>query len=345
MRKYAVIFMILILLVPAVGVSGSGQAAAAPQEEIRLAFAGDILLDGFVGGQIAKYGVNFPFQKVAPVMQKADLAFANLETPVSVRGEAAGKTFVFRSKPAALAGLTYAGIDGVTLANNHILDYGRTAMLDTLTHLDRNKIGHTGAGANIEEAFKPYTKTVKGKRIAILGASRVLSDPSWYAGKNSPGAASAYKDEPLLSAIKKSAKENDYTIVYMHWNQEFKDYPEAYARKLARQMIDSGADIILGAHSHCLMGIEYYKHKPIYYSLGNFVFNRSTRGGDKTLHSMLVNFTIGQSGVTSSITPVKIIGGQPNFMGDAYNKETIRRLNQLSYNAKIAPGGAVSEKP
>ncbi|WP_236333567.1 CapA family protein [Paenibacillus auburnensis] len=337
------ITMLLLLLIPAPGVyGGTSQAQAA--DNITLTFAGDILLDGFVGEQIARYGVNFPFAKVAPALQKADIAFANLETPVSVRGKAAEKTFAFRSKPTALGGLKYAGIDGVSLANNHILDYGQVAMLDTLTHLDRYKIGHTGAGSNIEQAYKPYVKTVKGKRVAILGASRVLSGPSWYAGKTSPGAASAYTAEPLLGAIRKSAKENDYTIVYLHWNEEFKDYPEPYARTLAKQMIDSGADIILGAHSHCLMGIEYYKHKPIYYSLGNFVFNRSTRGGEKTLLSMLADFTISKSGISSRIRPVKIIGGQPNFMGEAYNKETIRRMNQLSFNAKIAADGAVSEK-
>lgn len=341
MRRLTIITLILFLLIPAAGVY-SEQAAGG--EKITLAFTGDILLDGFVGDQIAKYGVNYPFAKVAPFMKKADIAFANLETPVSIRGTAAEKTFAFRSKPAALGGLGFAGIDGVTVANNHILDYGQQAMLDTLIHLDRYKIGHTGAGKNIEEAFKPYIKTVKGKRIAILGASRVLSGPSWYAGKNSPGAASAYTPEPLLSAIKQSAKANDYTIVYLHWNEEFKDYPEKYARTLAKQMIDSGADIILGAHSHCLMGIEYYKHKPIYYSLGNFVFNRSTRGGEKTLHTMLVNFQINSSGVTSRITPVKIIGGQPNFMGASYNQETIKLLNKLSFNAKIAADGAVSEK-
>jgi poly-gamma-glutamate synthesis protein (capsule biosynthesis protein) len=335
--------LLLFLLIPAPGVfGGTSQEQAADQ--ITLAFAGDILLDGFVGEQIARYGVNFPFAKVAPVLQKADIAFANLETPVSVRGQAAEKTFAFRSKPAALGGLQLAGIDGVTLANNHILDYGQNAMLDTLVHLDKYKIGHTGAGSNIDQAYKPYIKTVQGKKIAILGASRVLSGPSWYAGKNSPGAASAYTAEPLLGAIKKSAKDNDYTVVYLHWNEEFKDYPEKYARTLAKQMIDSGADIILGAHSHCLMGIEYYKHKPIYYSLGNFVFNKSTRGGEKTLHSMLANFTITKAGITSRITPVKIIGGQPNFMGAAYNKETIKLMNQLSFNAKIAADGAVSEK-
>ncbi len=335
--------MLLLLLIPAPGVyGGTSQVQAA--DNITLTFAGDILLDGFVGEQIARYGVNFPFAKVAPALQKADIAFANLETPVSVRGKAAEKTFAFRSKPEALGGLGYAGIDGVSLANNHILDYGQAAMLDTLTHLDRYKIGHTGAGSNIDQAFKPYVKKVKGKQVAILGASRVLSGPSWYAGKTRPGAASAYTAEPLLGAIRKSAKDNDYTIVYLHWNEEFKDYPEPYARTLAKQMIDSGADIILGAHSHCLMGIEYYKHKPIYYSLGNFVFNRSTRGGEKTLLSMLADFTISKSGISSRIRPVKIIGGQPNFMGEAYNKETIRQMNQLSFNAKIAADGAVSEK-
>ena len=338
------LIMLNLLLVVSGSFASSASAASPDSTSIKLTFAGDILLDGFVGDQIARYGVNFPFAKVAPVLKEADIAFANLETPVSIRGKAAEKTFAFRSKPATLGGLTFAGIDGVSIANNHILDYGKDAMLDTLIHLDRYKIGHTGAGKDIEEAFKPYTKTVNGKKIAILGVSRVLSNSSWHAGKSKPGAASAYTPQPLLSAIEKSAEDNDYTIVYLHWNEEFKDYPEEYARTLAKQMIDSGADIILGAHSHCLMGIEYYKHKPIYYSLGNFVFNRSTRGGEKTLNSMLVNFEIKDSKVTSKITPIKIIGGQPNFMDDSYNIKTIKLMNKLSFNAFIDANGRVTEK-
>lgn len=335
-----ILIMVLLLIPAAVPVN----RASADTESIHLVFAGDILLDGYVGEQIAKYGVNYPFLKVAPVFKKADMVFANLETPVSTRGTASQKTFTFRSKPETLGGLVYAGIDGVTLANNHILDYGQTAMLDTLIHLDRKGIGHTGAGVNVQEAFKPYVKTIQGKKIAVLGVSRVLASPSWYAGPNTPGAASAYKPEPLLSEIKKVSKTNDFTVVYIHWNQEFKDYPEAYARSLAKQMIDSGADMIVGAHSHCLMGIEYYKHKPIYYSLGNFVFNRSTRGGDKTLHSMLLNIELKDSGISGRITPVKIVAGQPNFMGSDYNAAAIQRLNKLSYNAKIDAAGVVREK-
>ncbi|WP_151735455.1 CapA family protein ['Paenibacillus yunnanensis' Narsing Rao et al. 2020] len=342
MRKGVILLILILLLAPAPGASGA--KAPGVQEDITLAFAGDILLDGFVGEQIARYGVKFPFLKVAPALQQVDLAFANLETPVSTKGKPADKSFVFRSRPATLAGLVYAGIDGVTLANNHILDYGPEAMLDTLSYLDQYKLGYTGAGQNREAAFTPYTKEIKGKRVAVLGASRVLSGPSWHAGAKSPGAASAYSPEPLLSAIRKSATDNDYTIVYMHWNEEFQDHPLKESRTLAKQMIDSGADIILGAHSHTLMGIEYYKHKPIYYSLGNFVFNRSTRGGEKTVHSMLLRFKISGDKLTAKITPVKITGGQPNLMGTAYNKETFALLNRLSYNAKVGADGTVSEK-
>ncbi|GAB6929124.1 CapA family protein [Paenibacillus sp. JCM 10914] len=311
---------------------------------IELIFVGDILLDGFVGNQIARYGNKFPFEKVAPILKKADMAFANLETPVSERGTKANKTFAFRSKPETLEGLTYAGIDGVTLANNHILDYGPKAMLDTLTHLKRNGIGYTGAGRDIDEAFKPYVQTIEGKKIAVLGVSRVLSDTSWIAGKDHPGAASAYTMEPMISHIKQSAKNNDYTIVYIHWNQEFADYPEDYARAMAKKMIDAGADIIIGSHSHTLMGIEYYKNKPIYYSLGNFVFNRSTRGGDKTLLSMMVHVEIKGSSIKSKVTPVKIIGGQPNLMNNNYNQNIIAMLNKFSYNAKIDSKGNVTQK-
>lgn len=342
LRKLLVSMLILIWIFPSSISSSEGERTLSP---IQLIFAGDILLDGFVGDQIAKFGVNYPFAKVAPVLKKADMAFANLESPVSIRGTPSDKMFVFRSQPKALEGLVYAGIDGVSLANNHILDYGKVAMLDTLTHLDRYKIGHTGAGKNSKEAFTPYIQTIQDRKIAVLGVSRVLSNPSWYAGSNNAGAASAYAMEPMLSEIKKSSKTNDFTIVYIHWNEEFKDYPEKYARTMAKQMIDSGADIIIGAHSHCLMGIEYYKGKPIFYSLGNFVFNRSTRGGDKTLHSMLVNIEIkDDSTITSKVTPIKIISGQPNFMNDKYNKETIATLNKLSYNAKIDSKGLVSEK-
>jgi poly-gamma-glutamate capsule biosynthesis protein CapA/YwtB (metallophosphatase superfamily) len=340
-RMGCIILLLLVIPISAV----SGESLDENKGPITLTFVGDILLDGYVGNQISKHGVNYPFEKVAPHLRKADMTIANLETSVSTRGTPEkDKTFVFRSKPSALNGLVYSGIDAVSVANNHILDYGKEAMLDTLLHLKKYNIGATGAGKNAKEAYAPYVQTVQGKTIAVLGVSRVMPGPSWYAGENKAGVASAYSLEPMMTAIKHSAKQHDFTVVYIHWNQEFKDYPEPYARKLAKQMIDNGADMIIGSHSHCIMGIEYYQHKPIYYSLGNFVFNRSTRGWDKTLDSIIVDFEIKESGLTSKITPVKIMQGQPNYMNASYNKKTYALLNKLSYNAKIDDNGWVTKK-
>ena len=153
-------------------------------------------------------------------------------------------------------------------------------MLDTITHLKRQKIGYTGAGRNIDEAYKPYVQNINGKSRGVgrqPGAVGQFLD----CGQEPSGRCFRLHDGADADPYQEIRKTNDYTIVYIHWNQEFADYPEEYARTMAKKMIDAGADIIIGSHSHTLMGIEYYKNKPIYYSLGNFVFNRSTRAGTK----------------------------------------------------------------
>ncbi|MFD2612509.1 CapA family protein [Paenibacillus gansuensis] len=340
MKQRAVALLIIlclsILLLPSV------QADTGP---VSMTFAGDVLLDGYVGNQIKKNGTAYPFQKVAPVLRAADISFVNLETPVSVRGsKLEGKMFTFRSEPKTLDGLVYAGVDGVTLANNHILDYGQTAMLDTLVHLDRKGIGHTGAGKDAEQAFRPFIKNVKGRKIAIVGVTRVMEDRSWHAGTRKPGAASAFTDKPMLDYIKKTAGQSDFTVVYVHWNKEFSFTPEAYARDLARKLIDNGVDLVVGAHSHTLMGAEFYKHKPIFYSLGNFVFNQSTRGGAVTTLSMMLKVYWDGSKTTTAIVPAKISGGQPRLMDQAFNQSIIAHVNRYSYNAKVSSNGVVKEK-
>jgi poly-gamma-glutamate capsule biosynthesis protein CapA/YwtB (metallophosphatase superfamily) len=310
---------------------------------IKLVFTGDILLDGYVGRQIEAYGVNYPFAALADELKNADLTFGNLETSVSTRGKpAANKTFTFRSDPKTLEGLVNAGFDAVSLANNHTLDYGVEALYDTFEHLKDYNLGYTGAGINQDEAFKPFIKEIRGKKVAVLGLSRVIPEASWYATKSKPGIAQAYSNEPMMTYVKKAAKENDYTIIFLHWNKEFADYPEDYAPKMAKAFIDAGADAVIGAHSHSLMGIEWYKGKPIYYSLGNFVFNKSARGGEKTLDSMYVELELKDDEVTTKLTPVKIINGQPRKMDENYNRTMIDKLNKLSFNASISETGEVS---
>lgn len=307
---------------------------------ITLSFAGDVLLDSGVAKDIEAHGVSYPFEHVASLLAKADLAAVNLETPVSRRGTPFQKQFTFRSRPEALKGVANAGIDIVSLANNHTLDYGEEALLDTLHHLRSYRIGYTGAGKNEEEAFTAYYKTINGKKVAILGLSRVLPDVSWFAKTNRAGIANAYHKEPMMTYVKKAVQSSDYTIVMIHWNKELADYPEEYAKTLARDFIDAGVTAVIGSHSHSLMGIEYYKGSPIYYSLGNFVFTQSSV--PKGRETMIAHIMLNKGAVSTSVTPLKIVAHQPVPMDEAYNKQLIKKLNKLSYNVQIDEKGNVS---
>jgi poly-gamma-glutamate capsule biosynthesis protein CapA/YwtB (metallophosphatase superfamily) len=314
--------------------------AAEPNSPITIAFTGDILLDKSVGTRIERYGVDYPFQKTADLLRKADLTVGNLETSVSTRGKPEQKEYTYRSKPHTLKGLANAGFDVVNLANNHTLDYGMDALFDTMDHLRQNHIGFTGAGRNEAEAFSPYVTTVKGKRVAILGLSHVLPNHKWFAGKSKPGLAHAYSAEPMMSYVKKAVQQSDYTVAVLHWNLEYKDVPEPYARKLAKQLIDNGVDAVVGSHSHSLMGIEYYKNAPIFYSLGNFVF--TTSRNPKGWESMIVLVTFEGQHAKSTVIPAKILNGQPVPLSGAGKARLIQKLNQLSFNTKVDDHGRVT---
>lgn len=311
-------------------------------ESIEVAFVGDIILDKSVGTQIARNGVDYPFLKTADFLRQADLTIGNLETPVSTRGKPEKKEFTYRAKPETVKGLVNAGFDVVNLANNHSLDYGMDALFDTMHYVKQEKMGYVGAGKNEEEAFAPYIQTIKGKRVAVIGLSHVLPNRQWFAGKNKPGLAHAYSYEPMLSYVKKAVEQSDITIAVMHWNLEYKDYPEPYAREMARKLIDSGVDAIVGSHSHSIMGAELYKNVPIYYSTGNFVFTTSYNPTGR--EAVMVSLTFTNEGTKSRVIPVKITNGQPAPMDTTNKKRIIDKLNRISYGAWVNEAGEVSEK-
>lgn len=323
----------------------ASSANSSPKEDkpIEISFAGDILLDGKVAANMDKYGVNYPFEHVRELLSGSDISFANLETPISTRGQKANKTYTFRSAPKTLQGIVNSGIDGVSVANNHTLDYGVHALTDTLDYLDKYKIGHTGAGRDIDEAFTAYSKTVNGKKVAIVGISRVLSGPSWYAGDKKAGIASGYNFDSMMRYVKNAVKYSDLTIIYIHWNNEYEDYPEDYARTYAKAFIDAGVDAVMGSHSHCLQGIETYKGKPIFYSLGNFVFTPTQRS-NKAYDSMIATLTFKGDKVSSKITPVRLENTRPTLREAAYNEKTYSKLNKISFNVKVNKDGTVSAK-
>ncbi|MBR5285338.1 MAG: CapA family protein [Clostridia bacterium] len=209
------------------------------------------------------------------VMKEADVAMLNLENALSLRGTPmAHKAYTYVGKPENAEILKRIGVDYVTLANNHVFDYGEDAFLDTLETLDKYGIDHSGAGRNASEAQKPFYYIINGRKIAYISATRAekhILTPE--ATETQSGVFRCYDNERLLEVIEETKQACDYVIVLLHWGTEYSDKLEAVQRRTAHEYIDAGADLIVGTHAHQLQGIEFYNGKAIFYNLGNFWFN------------------------------------------------------------------------
>jgi poly-gamma-glutamate capsule biosynthesis protein CapA/YwtB (metallophosphatase superfamily) len=308
---------------------------------IRVTFAGDLMLDWSVKTTTRKYGVGYPFKQVKTEVTNSDLAIVNLETAVTNRTAKFPKTYNFKADPAAVVGFKNAGFDLVSLANNHSMDYKQEGLLDTLAALKRNKLSYIGAGKNSAEAYQAKRYTIKGKKLSFIAFSKVIPSTSWIAQSKRAGVASGYNLNAILNSIKKESAYSDYVFVYLHWGVETNKRPDAYQRTWAKRMIDAGADGIVGSHSHVLQGFEYYKGKPIAYSLGNFLFPNYVRG-DKA-QTGLLHFDIQSGKIGMSFTPYYIYNDQIRKKSTATKKQTWRSLQSLSYGIKIDNGKIIKK--
>ena len=217
-------------------------------------------------------------EAIRQTVGQADIFMANQEFPFSERGTAAeDKQFTFRLPLSRVPMMNELGLDLVTLANNHALDFGADALLDTCAALDGAGILRVGAGANLDEARAPVFIEKNGIRFGFIGVSRVIPEGGWAAGASRPGMFTTYDNNlpQVLEEIETARGLCDYLIVYVHWGIERNTSPEEYQRILGQKYIDAGADMVIGSHPHVLQGIEYYNGCPIVYSLGNFVFGSS----------------------------------------------------------------------
>lgn len=241
---------------------------------------GDIMLDRGVKLKIKTEGkgdYKFPFLKIADYLKDADLLVGNLEGPISDKGTNVGSIYSFRMIPTTTQGLTYAGFDILSLANNHSFDYGRLALEDTLKRLKEAGINYIGAGFNDKEAFSPVIKEVKGIKIAFLSYTD-LGTKFWRADASSSGIAwiSQNDFEKVKKEIEEAKKNVDYLIVILHSGNEYETTTaNKFQRDFAKMAIDSGADLFIGHHPHVVQPSEQYNNKWIFYSLGNFVFDQS----------------------------------------------------------------------
>ncbi len=267
--------------------SSAPTAAPTPTKEpagpIVLGFAGDVNLDED-SYPVAKYDaegkgiLGVLSEDLIKEMKDADIMMLNNEFAYSTRGtEESDKSYTFRADPKRVDILKEMGVDIVSLANNHALDFGPEALIDTFSTLDNAEIDYVGAGEHIDRAKAPVYKKVGDKTIAYVAASHVIFAMDWYAGDNTPGMIGTYDPTLFVESIKEAKANSDYVVAFIHWGVERNSKPESYQRNLAKIYIDNGADLVVGCHPHVMQGLEFYKGKPIAYSLGNYWFNNSSK--------------------------------------------------------------------
>ncbi|MCI8517736.1 MAG: CapA family protein [Hungatella sp.] len=318
------------------------------QDKITLSFAGDISFAEGYANMAYYHGSGDDITRcIAPEviarMDAADIMMVNNEFTYSTRGTPlSGKTFTFRAKPETVKNLSVLSADIVSLANNHVYDYGETALLDTMETLRQQGIPYVGAGKNLEEAKEIVYFQVEDQRIAYVSATQVERSYVFTkeATDTSPGVLRTYDPTAFVEVIREAEENSDFVVVYVHWGTEGVNQFEADQQKLGHAYIDAGADLVIGDHPHCLQGVEYYKGVPIFYSLGNFWFNSKTRD------TGIVEADISPEGLVEfRFVPCLQSGCRTTLITDeARRQQVFRFLEGISANAVIDENGVIREK-
>jgi poly-gamma-glutamate capsule biosynthesis protein CapA/YwtB (metallophosphatase superfamily) len=300
-------------------------------EPVTLAFGGDVHFEGAIEARLSANPAT-AFGPIAGVLRRADLAVVNLETAITERGTPAPKDFTFRAPRSALTALKGAGVDVVTMANNHGQDFGVVGLRDSMAAAKAARFPVVGVGRDADEAYRAHLVTVKGQRIAVIGATQVLDSSlaaAWTAGDDKPGMASAYEEARLLAAVKEARAAADTVVVDLHWGRELVNCPIDRQRALAPKLVAAGADVVVGSHAHVLLGGGYLKGAYVHYGLGNFVFY--SRGGVTAQSGVLLLTTQGRAITRSRWVPATISGGIPIPLQGADATRALRSWQSLRH--------------
>ncbi len=279
-----------------------------------ITFAGDLLLDRGVRESIEHLGPDPLFHpSIDSVFSRSDIVVANLECPATTIEEPINKRFIFRAEPEWLNTLKKHGITHLNLANNHSMDQGRSGLIDTKSNLQQYGLIPMGFGDNVEEACRPILIATNPRNIYVLSSVQVPSE-NWTYLENEPCVCEASVDA-IIAQIEglKHSEVNAVIIVSLHWGAEHTLSPLTSQKQQAHELIDAGADCIIGHHTHTVQSIEHYKGKPIYYSIGNFIFDQSKPINSKGL---LVSMIISPSAIQFRNLHFDIVHCVPRLSSD-----------------------------
>lgn len=306
--------------------------------DVTMFFTGDVMIQRCtdiydsqgINGIISEY--------IEQEMLSADMTMINNEFPFSNGGsQHPDKQFTFRVDPKYVSMLQDMGVDVASLANNHALDFGTEALLDSFTTFDNAGIPYVGAGETKERAEEAIFVEAGGRTIGVLSASRVIPVGEWNIENRQPGLFCTYDSTRLVQRIKEIKEQCDYVVVFVHWGIEREAYPEEYQHNLAKQYIDAGADLVIGNHAHVPQGIEYYKGVPIVYCMGNFIFNP-----DMTDTYVLKAVWDTEGNTSLQVIPVDTHNYYTSELVDAEAQAFYDYLEGISFDVSIDENGFVT---
>lgn len=273
-------------------------------DTLSITFTGDLLLDRGVRQYVEHRGIDYVFSPfVDSVFQSSDLVVANLECPATKIKQPAYKQFIFRAEPEWLPSLKAHGITHLNLANNHSVDQGRRGLADTMKNIEEAGMIPVGAGDNMQEASRPVLLASVPRKVYLLSSLQMpLENFSYLPEKTSV----SHEDIDSLLVRVRQLKVKDqqcYVIVSLHWGGEHTLKPVPQQCQQAHLLIDAGADALICHHTHTLQTIEQYKGKPIYYSIGNFIFDQQKPINTK---ACMVKVTITKESSHVETIPIEI---------------------------------------
>ena len=332
------VFLVIVAVWATVFNSSSSVVNIEPKENVSLAVTGDVMFARNMPGVLSTD--SSPFEGVSDVISNVDLLLINFENAATTSGDALKGDVPLKCDPSYVPLAKANNITVAALANNHAYDYGETGMKDTLKYLKEADITAMGAGNNADEAHKAVVKEINGRKITILNYmdsenfAEYSQDVMPYAKESSPG-YSAYDSEDAKKQIAEN-NDSDCIIAYMHFGNEYSNSPNDNQVKIAHELIDYGADVVIGAHPHVTQGIDMYKGKPIFYSLGNFIFDQSNTA---THSAYFVKIDlVGDTG-ECTVYPIYISNYLPQYMSSEDGTSLLSNLSPKCSELEIESNG------
>ena len=282
-----------------------------PKNELSIIFGGDVMLDRGIRAQINHKGVSYFTNELAPEFSKADYAIVNLECPATDKASPLTKQYVFRAEPAWLPSLRNAGITHCIMANNHSYDHGRAGLVATAKNIESAGITPIGFGQSQKLACEPLILNKNGIEVAIF-SSVTLPLEAWMYLPDSPGMCQASIDDLKLAVSTfRTTHPQTFIVVTLHWGVEYQPIPTSTQRQQATELIEAGTDAIIGHHPHVIQSYERINGKPVFFSIGNLIFDNPRA---ITHRGILVKLVIQSQKLDVIVIPYEAMNNKPTIL-------------------------------